>query len=97
MAKYKVRAARNQESKQVAGRDGDIWTDDDVAYLNANFTESALMVDVAAHLGRTVEACRQRYYSRRTVSQGQRDTRTPGQRQWDKGMISFDDMGKDWW
>lgn len=93
-SRYTVRDARNQESRQTAGRHQDAWTDDDLTFLRENFTTSAEMVLVAELLGRTVEACRQKYYvgTAGTAGTKKADTRTPSQRRWDQGFTSFDDL-----
>lgn len=61
------RLARNAASKEYADNDGEHWDHDDLEFLlDWNGTEEDLKV-IAELLGRTIEACRQRYYTAKRI------------------------------
>jgi hypothetical protein len=55
------RLARNAESKRHAERDGEGWTEHELEVLMLCSTD-ADFVDMAELVGRTIEACRQKFY-----------------------------------
>ena len=67
---YEERLRRNLESKAVAEHDREPWTVDELAFLLSEFPDAKGKPDeemaLAELLGRTIEACRQRFYD--TVS-----------------------------
>lgn len=92
---YRLRTERNEASRDTAGRYQDAWNDDDIAFLRENFGTMD-KVALAQHLGRTVEACRQRFYTKAETAPSIRvpAKQTPGQRAWAQGVTSF---GEDCW
>lgn len=60
---YAERAARNDESRTTADHHAEPWSGDEDDFLKAEWdnTDATLAV-IAELLGRTIEACRQRYY-----------------------------------
>ncbi len=60
------RLRRNAESKEHAEHDGEPWSSDELEQLHGYWdgTEDTL-AEIAELLGRTIEACRQRYYETR--------------------------------
>lgn len=60
------RQAANAESKSKAEHDGEPWSTDEIAFLMDEFEAAKGACDdeavVAECLGRTIEACRQRFY-----------------------------------
>ncbi len=67
---YADRAARNDSSRNHADNFRAEWTKDDIDFLMTFFDEAkgdpALEAEVAEALGRTIEACRQRFYEVRS-------------------------------
>jgi hypothetical protein len=61
--RYEERAARNDGSRNRAEHYREPWTNDEDAFLREEWdgTEETLET-IAELLGRTIEACRQRYY-----------------------------------
>ena len=92
---YRLRTERNEASRQTAGRYQDAWNDDDLAFLRANFGVMG-KEELAQALGRTVEACRQRFYIGTEAAPSVRvpAKQTPGQRAWAQGVTSF---SPDYW
>lgn len=93
---YRLRTTRNNESLETAGNYQAPWTDDDLAFLRENF-ETMSRIELAQKLGRTVEGCRQRFYTKAEVAATVRVPgvkQTPGQRAWARGVTSF---GEDYW
>lgn len=93
---YSLRTERNEASRQTAGRFKDAWSDDDVTFLRENFGVMS-KEELAAALGRTVEACRQRFYTKADASDTMSVSatrQTPGQRAWARGVTSF---SPDYW
>jgi hypothetical protein len=63
---HEERLRRNEESKTKAEHDGEPWSGEELEQLVEYWdgTEETL-ADIAEILGRTIEACRQRYYETR--------------------------------
>lgn len=63
---HEERLRRNAESKWVAENDGQPWSAEEIEELHAYWDGSEEMLfEIAELLGRTIEACRQRYYETR--------------------------------
>lgn len=62
MSSYPVRAAKNAESKATAEHDGEIWSVDELDVLLLWDGSDAELSELAELLGRTREACRQRFH-----------------------------------
>lgn len=70
------RLARNAESKQAANNDGQPWSLNEDELLQVMYSDEHtedMLAEIAETLGRTIEACRQRYY---TVQRSTRITYT---------------------
>lgn len=63
---HEERLARNAKSKAAADHDGEEWSSDEIDFLLIEFSQAlgtpADEAVVAECLGRTIEACRQRFY-----------------------------------
>lgn len=63
---YVERLKRNEESKAFAQHDREPWTRDEIEFLLSEFPDCKGKPDdemaLAELMGRTIEACRQRYY-----------------------------------
>ena len=72
------RLARNTESKAQADHDGELWSADEVALLLTWDRSDAELTVMGEVLGRTREACRERFYLelRRPVKTVTRTTKT---------------------
>lgn len=66
---HEERLARNAESKVMAEHDREPWSADEIEFLHEFFTDAkgdpTEEREVAEALGRTIEACRQRFYESR--------------------------------
>lgn len=90
---YEKRRARNDKSRTSADKDGEIWSADEVEYLLAFFDPDDLE-DLAASLGRTVEATRQKFYDlRRSEKKTVAEKKVRELGKWSGGFTSLDDMG----
>lgn len=56
------RLQRNAASKRLADHDGEPWSDDELEWLRSWDGDPAYLVELAELLGRTIEACRERYH-----------------------------------
>ena len=67
MTDHRERLARNDKSRLHADHFAEPWSGDEVEFLIAFFKEAKgrpeAEAEVAEALGRTIEACRQRYYT----------------------------------
>lgn len=52
----------NDLSRNTASRHRDPWSDDDLEWLMIWDHTEGMLIEIAEMLGRTIEACRQRYY-----------------------------------
>jgi hypothetical protein len=63
---HEARLERNAQSKASADHDGEEWSVDEIAFLLIEFPKALGAPEdeavVAECLGRTIEACRQRFY-----------------------------------
>lgn len=70
MSTHEGRLSRNAESKAMAENDREPWSEDDVVFLMEFFSDARGNPreerEVAEALGRTIEACRQRFYDTRS-------------------------------
>lgn len=91
------RTRRNEASRNHADNNNQLWDDQEVQLLMELWTPNAEeLKDLAEMLGRTVESCRQKYYT-----ETHKDTIVPAHvkesiktlSQWSKGYTSLDDMG----
>lgn len=65
------RLARNRDSLKDADKHAELWVEDELAFLFEMWGDEPIE-DIAAALGRTIEACREKYYktSREGLSLG---------------------------
>jgi hypothetical protein len=92
------RDRRNARSRAKANHDREPWSDNEIEMLREWFALGDLE-GLAEILGRTVEACRQQYYTdqkqqKKTVSK--KDEATAAVKKvdrWAKGFTSLEDMG----
>lgn len=84
----------NEASKQVAENDTQPWETFELELLREGWKVTPLE-EIAVTLGRTVEACRQRFYEdqKREVRQAAKPQQTTAQKAWLKGYTSLEDMG----
>lgn len=89
-----VRAPRNEVSRNSATKHKELWSEPEVETLTTLWDPSELET-LAEMLGRTVEACRQKFYE----LQQQGETRKAAVKavkavdKWSKGFTSLEDMG----
>lgn len=106
MSRYDMRKVANDESLGGAENYKQQWTADEVEVLISCWTtEPEGLKTLAEQLGRTVEACRQRYYTHQqgkaTTPAQQREERAKREAEerlaqvntWSKGFTSLDAMG----
>jgi len=64
---YEERAARNDESRTKASQHAEPWTGEELDFLLTEWNDGSeeTLAIVAEILGRTIEACRQRFYEGR--------------------------------
>lgn len=62
---YAERAARNDESRNKAENHSEAWTVDEYEFLRTQWVDKSEeeLATIAEILGRTIEACRQKYYN----------------------------------
>ena len=95
MTKYDARRAQNEDSKVIAEHHVEIWEAHEIELLEEGWGETTVP-EIAALLGRTIEACRQKHYELQVARDRQQRTKhAKAQRnsQWDKGWSSLEDMG----
>jgi hypothetical protein len=64
-----LRKQRNHESRATANRDSQPWSADELEWLEAWDGSSEMLAELAELLGRTIEACREKFHkSRKTVT-----------------------------
>ena len=68
MPDYSKRHEANAQSKANAEHDGEEWTAEQVEWLQTWDGSMAYLLELAELLGRTIEACRERFYSGRRTS-----------------------------
>lgn len=90
---YQKRQARNEKSRNTAEKDRELWSADEVEFLLAFFDPDDLD-DLAASLGRTVEATRQKFYDlRRNEKRVVAEKKVRELGKWSGGFTSLADMG----
>ncbi len=92
---YGPRQEANEASRTTAEAHGEIWEAHEIELLVEGWSETDLP-EIAELLGRTIEACRQKYYSiQREADYRGRTKRAKSTKnsQWDKGWTSTEDMG----
>lgn len=90
MAKYEIRRAVNEQSRNSAENYRDPWSATEVELLEENWATAELEA-IAELLGRTTEACRQKHYDlahRQEVQQ-----RAVKHSKWSQGFTNLADMG----
>jgi hypothetical protein len=100
---HRERLARNEESKSKAEHDREPWSTDEVEFLLEFFKdakgEPEHEAEVAECLGRTIEACRQRFYEalrgRSKHVMVKRTTTTTSTTEVYQGLL--DDPDDQWW
>lgn len=96
------RLRRNAESKAMAEHDREQWSAGDVEFLLTFFAEakgdSAEEREVAEALGRTIEACRQKFYD---IRSGRRHVTVRTVRETSRTTTEYighnDDPDDQWW
>ena len=97
------RLRRNAESKAMAEHDREQWSKEDLEFLMVFFDDAKgdpdLEVEVAEALGRTIEACRQRFYDTRSGRKSfKKTTRTTTTTETVTEYIGhMDDPDDQWW
>jgi hypothetical protein len=90
------RRAANHASRNQADHDGEPWSDNELEIL-LNFWNDGVTgaADVAETLGRTIEACRERYLkaTKQDAPEARVQKTLRAASAWDKGFTSLDDMG----
>jgi hypothetical protein len=86
------RYERNELSRNKADQHQQRWDENELEILVEFWGDPEVTIEqIAAELGRTVEACRQRYYE---FQRGQAASEKIKQvNQWTKGFTSLEDMG----
>lgn len=95
--KQKVRRTRNETSRNEAGSHWQPWGEHEVQMLIELWpSDTKELVSLAGMLGRTVEACRQKYYSeqakRSTVTEKAQEAVTV-LNTWTTGYTNLSEMG----
>lgn len=93
MARHEVRKKVNEQSRNKAEDHRNLWSEDQVAYL-LEFWDSATLEEIAEVVGRTVEACRQKYYM---IQWGESQEPVKAElkkvNEWTTGFTSLEAMG----
>lgn len=93
----KKRTRRNEESRNHADKNNELWSEEEVQLLTELWTPNAEeLKELAEMLGRTVESCRQKYYlvtRRESIVPAQVTKSVQQLSQWSKGYTSLEDMG----
>lgn len=87
MPQYEHRRQVNEQSRNEADNFRELWSSTEVELLEESWGKATLE-DIAAALGRTVEACRQKHYDLRKTA----EVVAPIS-QWSRGFTSLADMG----
>lgn len=61
MTDHSRRLAKNRDSQKHATKHREVWSEDEITLLFEEWKASPIE-DIAAVLGRTIEACREMYY-----------------------------------
>ena len=92
---YIPRKQVNEQSKNAATKDRELWSQDEIDFLEAFWTVEVKELEaLAAVLGRTVEACRQKHYE---IQKG--DAKAVAEKSlkkvdnWSRGFTSLAEMG----
>lgn len=96
---HEARLARNDESRNRAEHYREEWTAEEDEFLQA-FWKDADEAEVAEILGRTIEACRQRFYVVRRGEASGVTARTTSTTAASKGAVYLgihDDPDDQWW
>lgn len=88
------RKEANHASRNEAGANGELWSEDEVEIL-MQFWGEAPIADIAATLGRTIEACNQKHFlitkAAETRQKAQKAVKQASA--WTKGFTSLEEMG----
>lgn len=90
MPTYAQRKAVNEKSRDDAENYQERWSEDEVQRLEENWSIEGLEA-LAAQLGRTVEACRQKHYDLNRVRDIKKSSAPLSA--WTRGFTSLDEMG----
>lgn len=94
---YEVRRSANEDSLVTAEHHREVWEEYEIELLMEAWSEDeTTLPEIAETLGRTIEACRQRYYEVRSGKiRGYRTKQAKSTKnaRWDKGWTSLEDMG----
>lgn len=100
MKDYEQRKAVNDESRTKAEHHQEVWSEEEIALLVECWNDAPLE-EIAEALGRTVEACRQRFYEIgkarvQRVVKAKQEQRSAERRvnTWQGGFTSIEDMEK---
>jgi hypothetical protein len=103
-ADNEARLRRNAESKSMADNDREQWTVEEVEFLMSFFVDAKgddhEEAEVAHALGRTIEACRQRFYEVRSGKRhvlARRRTSSTTTTTVTEYIGHFDDPEDQWW
>ena len=89
---YAERQAANEASRTAAEHHFEIWEAYEIELLLEGWGETTIP-EIAELLGRTIEACRQKYYELRQGKTRAKQAKSTKNSAWDKGWTSLDDMG----
>jgi hypothetical protein len=91
---YKPRQERNEKSRNEAKAHMERWDETEVATLLELWTtDEADLIALASLLGRTVEACRQKFYDVQKRPETVVEDKLQRVDKWTKGFTSLEDMG----
>lgn len=90
-----IRKERNERSRNKADQHKQIWDENEIEMLLEFWGDPEVTIEqLAEELGRTVEACRQRYYEwqrAQTLAEAKKQVKQVDA--WTKGFTSLEDMG----
>jgi hypothetical protein len=94
---YTARREANEDSLTYAERHREAWDETELELLVEGWSDDeATLPEIAELLGRTIEACRQKYYEVRrghVRAYRAKQAKSTHNSQWDKGWTSLEDMG----
>lgn len=92
---YTPRKALNEKSRNVATKDRELWSANEVEWLESFWsTEEGELEALAAVLGRTVEAVRQKHYElKKHADRVTAEQSLQKVDKWTKGFTSLEEMG----
>lgn len=89
------RHERNELSRNKADAHKTLWSEAELEMLLEFWGDPEVTIEqLAAEVGRTVEACRQRYYEwQRGQTRAEAEKKVKTVDQWSKGFTSLEEMG----